>query len=242
MKQLGMLLAGAGGVLAVIGLFWGVVIGFYPSEVPALLATLGSGALLLFIGSKMLASTKPTSVEWRPVEQTSSSPTLNGSDQPLVAESLPIASQQAADSQAEFAPVVPHETSTADQVNDSTVAVPRRRRPAQWSIELPVGTTALIRNLALLGRAPALSTETPEADLIVISDSSVSKTHALLKVINGELQVLDLDSANGTVIVNGDIEYSCAPGMWVPIPHGATLELGTAELRCSQVIKREVAP
>ena len=236
MKQLGIVFAAAGGVLAAIGLFWGVVIGFYPSEVPGLLATLGAGALLLFIGSKMLASTKPTSVEWSPAAPPSTSSPLTGSVSPPAAETVAVAVDPAIAHEPEPEPA------TTEQIDDATVAVPRRRQRERWSIELPDGTTALVREKMLLGRAPSLTAETSGADLVVVDDPSVSKSHALLKLVDGGLQVLDLESANGTVMIVSDVEHPCLAGVWMLVPDGATLELGTAEVRCTLATKREVAP
>ena len=236
MKPLGTLLAVAGGILAGIGLIWGVVIGFYPSEVPALLGTLGSGALLLFIGSRMVASTKPTQVEWRPT-----APPAPGAASSPIASVLPDAAAAPAEvAAAQPSPPAPERVSS-EQLDDSTVAVPRRRRRVSWSLQLPDGSTALVREQALLGRAPQPTAEHPRADLIVIDDPSVSKTHALLRLADGALQVLDLDSSNGTVLIVDDVEQSCPSGVWMLVPDGAALELGTVELRCSAVASREVA-
>lgn len=238
MKPLGTLLAVAGGILAGIGLIWGVVIGFYPSEVPALLGTLGSGALLLFIGSRMIASTKPTQVEWRPTAPPAPpAPTAPAASVlPDAAPAAPAA--VAADEQP---PPPAPEPAASEHVDDSTVAVPRRRRRVSWSLERPDGSTALVREQALLGRAPQPTAEHPRADLIVIDDPSVSKTHALLRLVDGALQVLDLDSSNGTVLIVDDVEQSCPSGVWMLVPDGAALELGTVELRCTAVASREVA-
>lgn len=234
MKQLGGVIAAAGGVLTAIGLFWGVFIGFYPSEVPGLLATLGAGALLLFIGSKMLASTKPTSVEWSPAAPHSTSSPPTGSVSSPAAETVAVSVDPAIADETEPA--------TTEQINDATVAVPRRRQRKRWSIELPDGTTALVRETMLLGRSPTLTAEMSGSDIAVINDPSVSKSHALLELVDGGLQVLDLESANGTVMIVGEVETTCPAGVWMHVPDGATLELGTAELRCTLATKREVAP
>jgi len=232
MKPMGMLLATAGGILAAIGLIWGVVIGYYPSEAPAVIGTLGSGALLLFIGSRMIASTKPTTVEWQPSSAVA--------PVPAAAPVVPVAPVQAAEPALGPGPALaPLASSTA--IDDATVAVPRRRRNLHWTVELPNGTTTLVREQVVLGRAPQPSAEHPRAELVVVDDASVSKSHALLRIVDGALQVLDLESANGTFVVVDDLEDRCVAGVWMTIPDGATLELGTAELVCSSTSSREVA-
>lgn len=240
MKPLGTLLAVAGGILVAIGLIWAAVIGFFPSEVPALLGTLGSGAVLLFIGSRMVASTKPTQVEWRPT-----APPAPPTTAAPVASVLPDAATAApASVAADEQPTPPArepEPAASEQLDDSTIAVPRRRRSVSWSLQLPDGTTALVREQALLGRAPQPTAEHPRADLIVVDDPSVSKTHALTRLVDGALQVLDLDSSNGTVLIVDEVEQACPPGVWMLVPDGAALELGTVELRCTAIASREVA-
>jgi len=230
-----MLLATVGGILAAIGLIWGVVIGYYPSELPALIGTLGSGALLLFIGSRMIASTKPTTVEWQP--SSAIAPV------PAAAPVAPVAPVQAAEPALEPGPgpaLAPVASSTV--IDDATVAVPRRRRTPHWTVELPNGTTTLVREQVLLGRAPQPSAEHPRAELVVVDDASVSKSHALLGIFDGALQVLDLESANGTFVVVDDVENRCVAGEWMTVPDGATLEIGTVELVCSSTSSREVNP
>jgi FHA domain len=71
----------------------------------------------------------------------------------------------------------------------------------------------------VLGRSPE------QADL-VISDQSVSRKHALLRLKSGDLAIEDLDSANGTV-VDGRVIKAGRP---VPLDPGAQLELGSVRL------------
>jgi hypothetical protein len=256
MKPMGTLLVTVGGILAGIGLIWGVVIGYYPSEVPALLGTLGSGLLLLFIGSRMIASTKPTKVEWRPTPPPVSLP-VRATAPPVAsvpADSVPAPVEPAAVTESAVAPQItpaaqpaPSESAAVpvaehQHIDDATVAVPRRRRSVRWTLHLPAGATALVREEVLLGRAPQPTVEHPQADLIIVDDPSVSESHAVLRLVGGSLQVRDLDSTNGTVFVVGDVEQQCAAGVWMTVPDGATLELGTAEVLCSLASSREVAP
>ena len=71
----------------------------------------------------------------------------------------------------------------------------------------------------VIGRSPE------QADL-VLSDQSVSRKHALLRLKSGDLAIEDLDSANGTVI-DGRVIKAGRP---VPLDPGAQLELGSVRL------------
>lgn len=229
MKPIGTLFVVAGLALLAIGIIWASVVGYYPSEVPALLATLGGGALMVFIGSRMVASTKPTSVTWSP---TTTPPPPAQPAPPAVVATPVTATTPAA------TPVAGPETA---EIDDATVAVPRRRHRVSWSVSLPDGASFLVREQVLLGRAPQATAEHPRAELVVIDDPSVSKSHAMLQLAGGALQVLDRGSANGTVMIIDDVEQDCPPGVWMLVPDGATLELGTVELRCTAIATREVA-
>ena len=166
---------------------------------------------MLFIGSSMVAATKPTKVEWQPA-----SPAVS-----VAPASVP-------------APVA------VEVVDDGTVAVPRRRRRVSWSISFPDGSDAFVREAAIVGRAPQPLPQHPGDDVIVIDDPSVSKTHVRLVVEEGVLRVLDLESANGTLVIVDGVEFDCRPGEWILVPNGAVLALGTVDLRCASVVRREV--
>lgn len=233
MTKMGVVFAIAGSVLLAIGFVWGWVIGFTDSELPVLLLTLAGGALLLFIGSRILASNKPTKVEWTPT-----APNMPATPQAVVLPPAAPAHELLSAPAVSVSAVTPALTpdpvlaELPTVIQDATVAVPRRRGDALWTLQLPDGATTLVREQVLLGRAPQPSTEHPRAELVVIDDPSLSKSHAVLRLVDGTLQVLDLDSANGTVLVVDDVDHPCAPGLWMTIPDGATLELGTAELLC----------
>lgn len=62
---LGYVLVGVGAVLAAIGLIWGMVVGFYPSDLPALLGLLIVGGGLAWIGQRMAQAAKQSNVERR---------------------------------------------------------------------------------------------------------------------------------------------------------------------------------
>lgn len=223
MSGKGMALYVVGGACALIGLFWGTVIGYYPHEAPFVIGLLIIGAVLMFFASRIEAANKPTKVEWRPTAP----PTTVSAPVPAVP------TPSAVDTGASY-PVAP------SQDVDDTVAVPRRRKSVSWSARLSDGSTVTIAQAALLGRAPLPSAEHPNAELIVVDDVSVSKNHAAVRVVDGALQIQDLQSANGTVMLTDDREQPCPPGVWLSVSDGATIELGTAALRFSSSTTRAV--
>lgn len=54
----GAVLGTIGSVLVVIGLIWGSVIGYYPSDVPVLLCLFAVGIVLAWIGQRLFQSAK----------------------------------------------------------------------------------------------------------------------------------------------------------------------------------------
>lgn len=112
---------------------------------------------------------------------------------------------------------------------DHTVVANRRR--AHWSLIMPNGSPVdLVADIVLVGRRPAPSTAYPDAQLVVVDDGTVSKTHLRLDRDGDEWSVTDLHSTNGTLLIASDgAEREIVPGS----PHRAParLLLGDAELR-----------
>lgn len=262
MKPMGMLVATGGGILLAVGFIWGWVIGYYDYEAPMVFGSLAAGALLLFIGSRMIASTKPTTVEWHPTAEAARAPqpATVDSTSPVDAPMSPTTpSAENADwvidppehdeppqpeeplvsepgtAEPVFAPTVPD-----DSVPDETVAVARRPRRAEWRLQLPDGSTVTPTREVIVGRAPELTSTHPEAELVAIDDPSVSKAHAAIRVVDRTLQVCDLGSANGTVVLVGGVEQECPSNAWMPVPDGAVIELGVAPIMCTLTLRREV--
>lgn len=77
------------------------------------------------------------------------------------------------------------------------------------------GTTVAIVDELVIGRA--------EADL-VIDDPEVSRRHAVVRLVEGGVEVEDLGSANGTLVDGRRIEGP------VRLVRGAALAVGTTEL------------
>ncbi|PWB97110.1 hypothetical protein DF220_04110 [Salinibacterium hongtaonis] len=133
---------------------------------------------------------------------------------PMVAPGLPAAV---------FAPV-DEETSFAEVT----------RAAPEWRIGLPGGGQVLLERTALIGRAPAVNSLWPDAQLVAVIDpvKSVSKTHAALEVAaDGSLWVHDLNSTNGvSVSRNHGEEFAVIPDERVSIGDGTVVYLGEFEL------------
>lgn len=228
MKTGGLTLAVIGVILGLIGVFWGSVVGFYESERLTVYGLIGGGLLLVAIGSRMVSSTKPAKVEWTPTFAPEESAHAVGTHH---------IGRAVATSEQPEPPIA-----DVEAVDDATVAVPRRVRRAMWSLELPDGSTATVRDSAVLGRAPEPQEDAPKGELVVVRDPSVSKSHAIVRLTSAGLEVCDLGSANGSVISTDRADTECQPGQWMLVSDGAILELGTAEVRCSAVTRKEFSP
>lgn len=82
--------------------------------------------------------------------------------------------------------------------------VVRRMKP--WTLETEHGLkVSLTKPAVLLGRNPARGSAHPGAQLVVLHDpdKTVSKTHARLDYFEGIWGIRDLQSTNGTVLIDG---------------------------------------
>lgn len=88
-------------------------------------------------------------------------------------------------------------------IDDQTIVASRRR--ATWNLHLPVGTSvALTSDYVILGRKPDDEPEFPSAQLISVADGTrtISKTHAVLALVDGAWTITDLGSTNGVVLID----------------------------------------
>jgi hypothetical protein len=109
-----------------------------------------------------------------------------------------------------------------------------RPQPGAWRLRAPGGLDVLLLRPVLLGRDPAADPGRPEAAVIPLADParSVSKTHALVEVVDGRVIVTDLHSTNGTRVLTSDGETrELDPGRGAEAPNGATLLLGEFAVR-----------
>jgi hypothetical protein len=118
--------------------------------------------------------------------------------------------------------------STAETVKATTVT-----RPVEsWTLEVEGGRTfQLVERRVLLGRDPAAR---PGAQEIVVHDPTrtVSKTHALLELVDDVWRVTDLGSVNGVLVTDPDgTDRILAPGVPEPVTGGFALGRVRLQLR-----------
>lgn len=90
------------------------------------------------------------------------------------------------------------------------------------------GRRVPVTSFILLGRNPERGTDDPTAQLVVVDDQTVSKTHVALGVDAAGLWLVDRHSTNGTAVVSGNGEVSpVAPGTAVRVAIGSWVRVGT---------------
>lgn len=114
--------------------------------------------------------------------------------------------------------------------NDETrVIEPSDRAPGIWRLVLPDGSSTTITSAVFVGRNPTRTTGDVEGSLLPVDDTtkSVSKTHALIEVVDGHLWVTDLNSTNGVfVTAEGQDDVFATAGERTYVPVGSDIELG----------------
>lgn len=107
-------------------------------------------------------------------------------------------------------------------------------RPAVGWLVFPDGRRIEADRPLLFGRNPSGVTHTPDGEPvtpITLPDPEqlLSRTHAEVRIVDWQLQVVDRDSRNGTfVTVPGRPPFRLHPGDPYPIPPGSTVTLGDA--------------
>jgi hypothetical protein len=91
-----------------------------------------------------------------------------------------------------------------------------------------------------LGRDPRSSGSAGESLISVpATEWTVSKTHARMHALDGVLYITDLDSTNGTFLIDEhDNMVQCAPNVATVVPMGSGIELGAYGI----VVDREAGP
>ena len=121
-----------------------------------------------------------------------------------------------------------------DEPDDRTVLA-SRLRPSWTLVTSAERELALTGSEVLLGRQPAADPDHLGAQLLVVPDPTrtVSKRHALLRLVDGEWLVRDLCSTNGVTLVTPDgVERTVVPGAEEPLT--ARFFLGDAEFELRQ--------
>ncbi|MGR2751451.1 FHA domain-containing protein [Agromyces arachidis] len=108
-------------------------------------------------------------------------------------------------------------------------AVPRPGPRTAWRLRSDDGTDVLVSGRVVLGRDPQATEAASGARPVALEDParSVSKTHALLDVVEDRLLATDLASTNGVRIwAEGEQPVELEPGRPTSVPEGAVLLLG----------------
>jgi uncharacterized RDD family membrane protein YckC len=100
-------------------------------------------------------------------------------------------------------------------------------RPARFALHLDTGETLVIEAPVLLGRNPDAAPH-PGAHAVPLHDDtrSLSKTHMLVRPVDGGLEVIDLHSTNGSALIRGGIDLAMPAGTVVATTEGDSIRLG----------------
>lgn len=108
--------------------------------------------------------------------------------------------------------------------------------PASWQLVLADGQSIPVTGSIVLGRDPAPVTRRA-ATMVSVNDParSVSKSHALVELIDGDLWITDLHSTNGVSIVDRSGERTpLDPGIRTALVAHQTLSLGEFTVAVTQ--------
>ncbi len=105
------------------------------------------------------------------------------------------------------------------------------RRPVLCVLSANDGTTVEVDRAVLIGRAPDVSRSTFKAPRLMTLQSpghDISRTHLEVAPEGWQVVATDLNSTNGTVLVqpDGEEREQLTPGQHVPVRPGSVLELG----------------
>lgn len=118
----------------------------------------------------------------------------------------------------------------AEPDNDETrIVAPRHAAQPTWKLALPDGQAVSLTGALFIGRNPTRTAGDIDGDLLPVADTtrSVSKTHAVVEVLDGALWVTDLNSTNGVFVTAPDTDdVQAVPMERTPVPAGSDIELG----------------
>jgi hypothetical protein len=97
----------------------------------------------------------------------------------------------------------------------------------RYGLRFDTGESIPITGAVLLGRNPDAS-EHPGAQAVALTDDSrsLSKTHMLVRPVEGGLEIVDCRSTNGSGLIRGGTEYSVAAATPVLTVDGDMIRLG----------------
>jgi hypothetical protein len=115
-----------------------------------------------------------------------------------------------------------------DDEDEPTVFAPRvAAKYLVWGLDLPEGARRDLQGDTVVGRRPKVPEDLPVGTKTLrISEPGkmISRSHALLRVDGDTLQVVDLDSANGTAVICDDgTTIECEPHQPVTVEDGSTI-------------------
>lgn len=98
---------------------------------------------------------------------------------------------------------------------------------ARFGLRLDTGESIPVTEPVLLGRNPDAAVH-PGARPIALTDDSrsLSKTHLLVRPIEGGLEILDCQSTNGSGLIRAGVEHEVAAGAPVATTDGDTIRIG----------------
>ncbi|WP_460798476.1 RDD family protein [Microbacterium sp. GXF0217] len=145
----------------------------------------------------------------------------------------PAPAPQAAPQSATGAPPAPAAQPAAPAAQPAQPApespsAPAHRMPAaRFGLRLDTGESILVSEPVLLGRNPDAAGH-PGARPIALADDSrsLSKTHLLVRPVDGGLEIVDCRSTNGSGLVRAGVEYAVAAGIPVLTTDGDVIRLG----------------
>lgn len=132
----------------------------------------------------------------------------------------------------QFAPGEPptptgHAPLTHEPVAHAAQPAPPTASPLRFELRFDTGESILVADPVLLGRNPE-ATAFPGARPIALTDDSrsLSKTHVLVRPVDGGLEITDCRSTNGSGLIRDGVEYEIQAGVAVMTISGDTIRLG----------------
>ena len=127
-------------------------------------------------------------------------------------------------------PPAPHPEAAPSPVPPPEPAQPPTPQPqpaARFSLRFDSGESIPISAPVLLGRNPD-ATDYPGASAIALADDSrsLSKTHMLVRPVDGGLEIVDCRSTNGSGVIRAGTEYGVATGTPTLATDGDMIRLG----------------
>ena len=115
----------------------------------------------------------------------------------------------------------------APQPAPAAQEAPAAPQPVVFGLRLDTGESIPVAAPVLLGRNPDAAGH-PGAHTVALEDESksLSKTHLLVRPVEGGLEIMDCGSTNGSGLVRGGTEYEVVAGAPVVTIEGDTVRLG----------------